>query len=153
MNIIRAIRFFVSFLPFFRSVTFNRKPCGYEGNLQNKFWAKWPICILLGLLSATCSFADTENDQSKFIIAERQLSIDKLSSEVAKKQFYDLQSAKSQQYRALQEQGMNRNILKRSQLDFIAAQAAVEGADIALADVGEAVADTENTIRDYEKNF
>ncbi len=96
---------------------------------------------------------DDFNQQSTLVIADRALLIDNKSHEIVKKQFIDLKSAKEQQLQSLQESGINQNILKHAQLDFIAAKTAVEGANIALTDVNESVDDTEKSIRTLEKNL
>lgn len=111
------------------------------------------LFLLLFLTSTSYALENSTIQQSKLAIADRQLEIDKITYDLAKKQFSDLKNAKQQQYQLLNEKGITHNILKHSQLDFIAAQAAVEGANIALTDAKQSIDDTESTLRNVEKNL
>jgi potassium-dependent mechanosensitive channel len=124
------------------------------------FLTKHILCLylfsLLILFVSGTSFGfafDTLSNQSTIGIADRQLTIDKESYELVTKQFFDLKTEKEQQFQVLQEKGIAINTLKHAQLDFIAAKAAIEGADIALTDAKESIEDTNSAIRTSEKNL
>lgn len=112
------------------------------------------LCFLLFCLVPERLLGDESfNQQSTLVIADRQLLIDHDSHELVKKQFVDLKNAKEKQLQTLQTNGITPAILKHAQLDFIAAKAAVEGANIALTDIKESVDDTDNTVHALEKNL
>lgn len=99
------------------------------------------------------SYENINHQSVMMSIADRQLMIDKSSYVLAKKQFIDLKIAKSHQLALLQDKGITTQVLKHTQMDVIAAQAAVEGANIALTDAKEAKEDTDTTIHHLEKKL
>jgi potassium-dependent mechanosensitive channel len=103
--------------------------------------------------NAENSSAKSINHQSTLAIADRQLSIDRESHTLVKKQLVALKMAKDKQFQSLREKGVTTNIVKHAQLDFIAAQAAVEGVNIALVDANEAIGDTDTSIHNLEKDL
>ncbi len=114
------------------------------------------IFLLIFLISIFSSFSyayQGAENESTLAIADRQLHLDKKSQELVKKQFFDLKVAKNKQYTLLQESGVTTPILKHAELDFIAAQAAIEGANIALIDAKQASEDIDNSIHNQEKNL
>lgn len=110
------------------------------------------MLVLLVFTTIAAGFEEIDH-HSTLAITDRQLTIDKENQDLVKKQFIDSKIAKTQQLPALQEGGVSNSVLKHAQLDFIAAKAAVDGANIALADAKEATDDTENAIRSLEKNL
>lgn len=110
------------------------------------------VFIILFFVTAK-GFALDDIEHTRLSITERQIALDRLSSNLAKKQFFDLRNLKFQQYRNLVEKGVTQNMLKHSQLDFIAAQAAVEGTNIALTDATQALNVTEDSIHTLEKHL
>lgn len=111
------------------------------------------LVLILLFFTFTASAFENNNNEFTLAIADRQLTIDKESYALAKKQFLDLKLAKNRQFQLLIDQGITKNIIKHAQLDFVAAQAAVEGANIALTDASQSVEDTEALIHTVEKDL
>jgi potassium-dependent mechanosensitive channel len=120
-------------------------------NLQQKI-VHWTIFFVLFSISGA-AFCFENNSIQSLVIADRQLAIDKETHAVVTKQFIDLKNSKNSQLHLLQNQGVTLSALKHAQLDFIAAQAAVEGNNIALMDAKEVLDDTDSTIRSLEKTL
>lgn len=115
--------------------------------------AAWIVFITISAATFNAFAYEDIDHHSALSISDRQLSIDKANQDLVKKQFYDSKKAKEYQLQMLRAQGISANVLKHAQLDLIAAQAAVQGANIALTDASEAVDDTNNDIRTLEKNL
>lgn len=111
------------------------------------------LCFIFAILFGQKGFALDDMQHARLSITERQIALDRLSSEVVKKQFFDLNNSKQLQYKNLLEKGVTQNLIKHSQLDFIAAQAAVEGTNIALTDATQALDITEDIIHNLEKHL
>lgn len=115
------------------------------------------ILISLFLLAIFCispsAWANPIDQQSTLTITDQQLNIDKQNQELVKKQFFDAKDAKVQLLQVFRNKGISNSALKHAQLDFVAAQAAVEGANIALTDAQETLSETDNNIRALEKNL
>ncbi|MBA2654620.1 MAG: mechanosensitive ion channel [Gammaproteobacteria bacterium] len=123
--------------------------------MNNKFY-RWSVIatILCVVLFNIAVFAfDNGDHQSTLAISDRQLNIDKESNLLVRKQYWDLKNARDRQYQLLREKGVSSTIIKHAQLDYIAAKAAVEGANIALTDAVESADDTSTSIRNLEKNL
>ncbi len=119
-----------------------------------QFSRRFVVSILIGIGLNFAAYAlESFDPNSNLVITDRQLNIDRANQALVTKQFYDSKSAKEHQLQLLREQGIGAHVLKHAQLDLIAAHAAVEGANIALTDAKEAVADTDSTIHSLEKNL
>lgn len=111
------------------------------------------LFIILSLLISWPCFALDDMHESSISMADRQLNIDKESYDLVRKQFQDLKIAKDRQFQSLQDKGVSTNTLKHAQVDAVAAQAAVEGSNIALVDAKQVFEEINTSIHSLEKDL